>query len=132
MMNIGDPVTIIENLDVDEYEGLWVTPQMLRFAGKSATIEGKRGNCYLLDVDKHVFLWPESILKPRNVTEEQLLLERFAKFTTKEIVQVLRKRQGIQSIEIATYESIELLIDDKTYPLDIGSKGPATILVVND
>lgn len=130
-MKKGDLVEIIEDLSVDEYDGISIVPQMLQYAGQTAHIEGVRDECYLLDIDGKRFLWPKSIIKPYTESVEEQLFRDQPQYSTKDLVLELKTRGGVQSIDLPFYDKLELQINSKSYPLDIGSNGPAIILIVD-
>lgn len=59
-------------------------------------------------------------------------LSEIKEFTTKELVDELRKREGVQAIDVKPYHPYFISVDEDFEDVEIDETGPAIILVVRD
>ena len=53
-------------------------------------------------------------------------------FSTKELVEELRKREGVKSMNVTPYNSYFVFVDDDFEDIEVDETGPAIILIVTD
>ncbi len=53
-------------------------------------------------------------------------------FTNKELVEELRKREGVKSIDVKPHNSYYISVDEDLKDIELDETGPAIILIVTD
>ena len=61
---VGDKVRVLNDLEVDKMYGSdYVSPYMVEWLGKIATISIVSGDCYKLDIDGGEWCWTDEMLE---------------------------------------------------------------------